>query len=128
METIYNLSPKEAFDYLEGIDPGAIKEHLDLLLVGKAGFGQYSPESRNHIRFIQEGCATLENQESEVELTKRVAMIWQAMFAINQIEKKARQARIREGRFQPRILKPEVGRNDPCPCGSGKKFKHCCMN
>ncbi len=20
-----------------------------------------------------------------------------------------------------------VGRNDPCPCGSGKKFKHCCM-
>ncbi len=21
-----------------------------------------------------------------------------------------------------------VGRNDPCPCGSGKKFKKCCMN
>jgi uncharacterized protein YecA (UPF0149 family) len=21
----------------------------------------------------------------------------------------------------------EVGRNDPCPCGSGKKYKHCCM-
>jgi uncharacterized protein YecA (UPF0149 family) len=20
------------------------------------------------------------------------------------------------------------GRNDPCPCGSGKKFKHCCGN
>jgi SWIM/SEC-C metal-binding protein len=20
----------------------------------------------------------------------------------------------------------KVGRNDPCPCGSGKKFKHCC--
>jgi len=20
---------------------------------------------------------------------------------------------------------PRVGRNDPCPCGSGKKFKHC---
>jgi len=20
----------------------------------------------------------------------------------------------------------EVGRNDPCPCGSGKKFKRCC--
>jgi uncharacterized protein YecA (UPF0149 family) len=20
-----------------------------------------------------------------------------------------------------------IGRNDPCPCGSGKKFKHCCM-
>ena len=21
---------------------------------------------------------------------------------------------------------PRVGRNDPCPCGSGKKFKQCC--
>ena len=20
-----------------------------------------------------------------------------------------------------------VGRNDPCPCGSGKKYKQCCM-
>jgi preprotein translocase subunit SecA len=20
---------------------------------------------------------------------------------------------------------PKVGRNDPCPCGSGKTFKHC---
>ncbi|MBN1401319.1 MAG: SEC-C domain-containing protein [Anaerolineae bacterium] len=22
---------------------------------------------------------------------------------------------------------PEVGRNDPCPCGSGKKYKNCCL-
>lgn len=21
-----------------------------------------------------------------------------------------------------------IGRNDPCPCGSGKKYKHCCLN
>ena len=21
---------------------------------------------------------------------------------------------------------PKVGRNDPCPCGNGKKFKKCC--
>jgi uncharacterized protein len=21
---------------------------------------------------------------------------------------------------------PKIGRNEPCPCGSGKKFKHCC--
>jgi uncharacterized protein YecA (UPF0149 family) len=26
-----------------------------------------------------------------------------------------------------RTEKP-VGRNDPCPCGSGKKFKKCCMS
>ena len=27
--------------------------------------------------------------------------------------------------FRPRKL-PEPGRNDPCPCGSGRKFKQCC--
>ena len=39
--------------------------------------------------------------------------------------------RITEGRGdgtvkkQPRRVQ-KIGRNDPCPCGSGKKYKHCC--
>ena len=24
------------------------------------------------------------------------------------------------------VVGKKVGRNDPCPCGSGKKYKHCC--
>ena len=24
--------------------------------------------------------------------------------------------------------KPKIGRNEPCPCGSGKKYKKCCIN
>ncbi len=27
---------------------------------------------------------------------------------------------------KPKIAEQKVGRNDPCPCGSGKKFKKCC--
>ncbi len=27
---------------------------------------------------------------------------------------------------QIKLEKPKVGRNDPCPCGSGKKYKRCC--
>jgi uncharacterized protein len=23
--------------------------------------------------------------------------------------------------------RPKVGRNDPCPCGSGRKYKRCCL-
>lgn len=31
-------------------------------------------------------------------------------------------------RPMPGSTKPNrIGQNDPCPCGSGKKFKHCCM-
>jgi len=29
-----------------------------------------------------------------------------------------------EGTFKREA--PKVGRNDPCPCGSGKKYKQCC--
>ena len=27
--------------------------------------------------------------------------------------------------MEPLVTGPKVGRNDPCPCGSGKKYKHC---
>ncbi|MBN2175955.1 MAG: preprotein translocase subunit SecA [Bacteroidales bacterium] len=30
-----------------------------------------------------------------------------------------------EQRTQPIVREKKVGRNDPCPCGSGKKYKHC---
>ena len=29
---------------------------------------------------------------------------------------------------QPIVKKIKVGRNDPCPCGSGKKYKNCCLD
>jgi preprotein translocase subunit SecA len=29
---------------------------------------------------------------------------------------------------RPERAKTKVGRNDPCPCGSGKKYKKCCLN
>ncbi len=31
-----------------------------------------------------------------------------------------------EGRVEQVVSGPKVGRNDPCPCGSGKKYKKCC--
>lgn len=31
------------------------------------------------------------------------------------------------GSFTIRRDAPHVGRNDPCPCGSGKKYKKCCL-
>ena len=29
-------------------------------------------------------------------------------------------------KIQPRVVEEKIGRNDPCPCGSGKKYKKCC--
>jgi uncharacterized protein YecA (UPF0149 family) len=40
----------------------------------------------------------------------------------------------REALFERQISAPpaknifgKVGRNEPCPCGSGKKYKKCCL-
>ncbi|WP_222871043.1 SEC-C metal-binding domain-containing protein [Paenibacillus methanolicus] len=64
-----------------------------------------------------------ELNEEEARTAKHGAA-WERMFA---------DAGIPEGfeRFQGGIAKPytnpaKVGRNDPCPCGSGKKHKKCC--
>jgi preprotein translocase subunit SecA len=32
----------------------------------------------------------------------------------------------RGGKPRPKVSGRKIGRNEPCPCGSGKKYKHCC--
>lgn len=41
-------------------------------------------------------------------------------------ERLAAAARLRERTLPQRRASPKVGRNERCPCGSGKKFKKCC--
>ena len=43
-------------------------------------------------------------------------------------EEQRKAASARQGAPQPTMpmkAAPKVGRNDPCPCGSGKKYKNC---
>ena len=34
---------------------------------------------------------------------------------------------VRTGPAPFKSTAPKAGRNDPCPCGSGKKYKQCCL-
>jgi SEC-C motif-containing protein len=34
---------------------------------------------------------------------------------------------VRTGPAPFKSTAPKAGRNEPCPCGSGKKYKHCCL-
>ncbi|MCD4830790.1 MAG: preprotein translocase subunit SecA [Anaerohalosphaeraceae bacterium] len=49
-------------------------------------------------------------------------------FAVSQRQRAAAQAPQGEAAKvkQIKLQTPKVGRNDPCPCGSGKKYKKCC--
>jgi SEC-C motif-containing protein len=35
---------------------------------------------------------------------------------------------LRQGPAPIKTTQAKAGRNDPCPCGSGKKYKQCCLN
>ena len=47
---------------------------------------------------------------------------WEAHLSLER-----RQELYREQKNSKTVVKgPKTGRNDPCPCGSGKKYKKCC--
>lgn len=48
--------------------------------------------------------------------------VWEALLPKN--ERLAIRSQFRE---DTTIRSKKIGRNDPCTCGSGKKYKHCCM-
>lgn len=45
-------------------------------------------------------------------------------FRYSHLTKKQREAEISP--IRDSSVNPKISRNSPCPCGSGKKYKHCC--
>ncbi|SFA80342.1 SEC-C motif-containing protein [Acetitomaculum ruminis DSM 5522] len=41
-------------------------------------------------------------------------------------EKKKKELYLKQKKSHTVIVGKKVGRNEPCPCGSGKKYKYCC--
>ena len=62
------------------------------------------------------------------ELAETVVTIFpHAMIEYALLGRSIFQARREAGDFDPEpSSRPKIGPNDPCPCGSGKKFKKCC--
>jgi uncharacterized protein len=64
--------------------------------------------------YSEDGAPSVSNERLDV----LAAAIW-AVYDLRQI------ARSLGPQVQPLRKAPEPGRNDPCPCGSGKKYKKC---
>ena len=52
-------------------------------------------------------------------------LLFQAFFALEEKEKIESKPKENFKVYHPKGKK--IGRNDPCPCGSGKKYKNCCL-
>ena len=47
---------------------------------------------------------------------------WNSIFS----EEKRKELYLEQKKSGTVVKGPKIGRNDPCPCGIGKKYKHCC--
>jgi len=71
--------------------------------------------------------AASSGQTFEEYITTMLGMFEGAMRAYAHLSRSI-QAVLSEQNSQPEISKAKVGRNEPCPCGSGKKHKKCCLH
>ncbi|MBS3759341.1 MAG: anaerobic sulfatase maturase [Desulfobacterales bacterium] len=63
-----------------------------------------------------------------IDGTSLFCRAWKMLFAHIESHPVDIRARALEARRKHQeAMWANVGRNDPCPCGSGKKYKHCCM-
>ena len=67
----------------------------------------------------------IRRQNGEVKRQEAVKITGAALEAINSVDGGKK---INTPEYSQTVVNegPKVGRNDPCPCGSGKKYKNCC--
>ena len=87
------------------------------------GFDMFD-EMINDIKFDVTKILMHIRQQGEIKRQETVKITGEALEAIHSVDGGAK-----IGTDVDRTVRndgPKVGRNDPCPCGSGKKYKNCC--
>ncbi len=99
------------------------KSHIQYLeqlrqVIGLRSYGQRDPL----IEYKKEAFLLFENLLGKLK-TDLVTMLLNLKI-IQKEEENNSQNKVKENLKS--IAKSKIGRNEPCPCGSGKKYKHCC--
>jgi preprotein translocase subunit SecA len=109
--------------------------------IGLRGYGQRNPlqeyafegfnlfeEMKGHIRLNVAKLLFRVQVKAESGLQHRSSarpVTFDAGGGVSALALAAGQSPQRGGKIAPIKAEEKVGRNDPCPCGSGKKYKHC---
>ena len=135
------LRQLEHFIVLQVVDQNW-KEHLhnmDILRqgIGLRGYGQRNPLQE----YAFEGFNLFEEMKSLIRLNAAKLLFRVQINTANRLERRKHQRGVnystdqmllgdpnlgaKTGPVKPVQREEKVGRNDPCPCNSGKKYKHC---
>ena len=143
------LADLEKYVLLQVYD-GTWKDHLYAMdhlkdSIWTRSFAEKDPKTeykREGFRMFNEMLESIEDRVTDIifrvhlEAGAQARSVWNVsrtshdevgQFAMAERQRAAAQAPQGEGTVkQIRLEQPKVGRNEPCPCGSGKKYKKCC--
>ncbi len=117
---LINMIDKNWIDHLQDME--FLKESI-----GLRGYGQLDPLRE----YQKEGFAMFESLLDRIkEETLNIVFSLRLMKGTEEVPKKEKKVMyLRHGdepSHTPVRKERKIGRNDPCPCGSGKKYKKCC--
>ena len=105
-------------------------EHIDVMSHLREGIGLRGYANENPLQaYTMEGYDLFDAMMRQIN--KEVAIYLLKAEIRQNIERKevVKKTITNDGKETKKIQaksKKKVGRNDPCPCGSGKKYKQCC--
>ena len=109
-------------------------DHIDAMDQLRDGIGYRAYSGKNPVTEYQIEAAHMFEELNHLIREDTVRRVYQTKVQVTPERVQAAkptEARVAgDGPRQPRKVSAsaKIGRNDPCPCGSGKKYKNCCMN
>ena len=131
------LRELERFIVLQVVDQHW-KEHLHAMDVLRQGIGLRGYGQRNPLQeYAFEGYNLFEEMKANIKLNVAKLLFRVQVQTGSRLERREARTNLRfeqsgpptlgagDGPTKPITSDEKIGRNDPCPCGSGKKYKHC---
>ena len=105
-------------------------EHMSAMEHLKEGVGLRGYAQNNPVQvYTMEGYEMFDNLLNKIDNDIALFLL-KAEVKQNVERKQTLQGHANDGKeklkAQPKRVSVKIGRNDPCPCGSGKKYKNCC--
>ena len=124
-----NFSEVERIVFLKNIDTKWI-DHIDAMDqlkkgISLRGYGNVDPV----IEYKKEGFEMFEDLTESIQDDTVTLLLKAELKKVPQLTKEEPKnlvTNIEGGNNYQKKAKQEIGRNELCPCGSGKKYKHCC--
>ena len=103
-------------------------DHIDAMSEMRKGIGLNAYANVNPLdEYKKQGFEMFEAMIDDVKTsTARLIFLARVNMQREQVAKETATSGDGTVQRKPIVKKNKVGRNDPCPCGSGKKYKHCC--